>query len=147
MEILTYGSRYIKCRGQRFLSWRYYHFTIVYHKQQSDIVIAIFHFALFILLLPADNPKNQTFEKNEKKTKQKKNNKTEEVILLHKCTKNHNHMLHCSWDMACDGCNCYFSFWAIFLLLPPNSPKKWKFHTNEKNSWRCHHFTQVHQKS
>ena len=72
MEILTYGSRYIKCRGQRFLSWRYYHFTIVYHKQQSDIVIVIFHFALFILLLPADNPKNQTFEKNEKKQNKKK---------------------------------------------------------------------------
>ena len=27
--------------------------------------------------------------------------------------------------MACDGCNCYFSFWAILALLPPPpSPSK-----------------------
>ena len=37
-----------------------------------------------------------------------------DVIILHKCNKNHDHMLYCSWDMACDGCDCYFSFWAIF---------------------------------
>ena len=23
-------------------------------------------------------------------------------------------MLHCPWDVVCDRCNCYFSFWAIF---------------------------------
>ena len=40
-------------------------------------------------------------------------------IILHKCTKNHDHMLHCSWDMVCDGCNCYFSFWAIFCPFTP----------------------------
>ena len=31
-----------------------------------------------------------------------------------KCTKNHDLMLYCSLDMARDGFNCYFSFWAIF---------------------------------
>ena len=41
------------------------------------------------------------------------------VIILHKCNKNHDHMLHCSWDMARVGCNCYFTFWAIFSPSPP----------------------------
>ena len=68
MKILICGSWYIKCRGKRFLSWRYYYFTIAPHKRQSDVVIVIFHFALFIPLLPTDNPKNQNFE-NMKKTK------------------------------------------------------------------------------
>ena len=27
-------------------------------------------------------------------------------------------MLYCSLDMVCNGCNCYFSFWAIFAFLP-----------------------------
>ena len=37
-----------------------------------------------------------------------------DVIILHKCTKSHDHPLYCSGDVAWDGCNCYFSFWAIF---------------------------------
>ena len=37
-----------------------------------------------------------------------------DIIILHKCPKNHDYMLYCSWNMACDGCNCCFSFWAIF---------------------------------
>ena len=45
-------------------------------------------------------PKNENFKKM-------KANPTD--IILHKCTKNHDHMLYCSWDMACDGWN-YFSF-------------------------------------
>ena len=47
-------------------------------------------------------------------------------IILHKCTKNHDHMLHCSWDMARVGYNCYCSFW--------------------ENSWRCHHLTHMYQR-
>ena len=64
-----------------------------------------------------------------------------DIIILHKCTKNHDHMLYCSWDMACDRCNCYFSFWAI------SCPKKSKSLKNEeKNTWRHHHFTYVYKK-
>ena len=48
-------------------------------------------------------------------------------IILHKCTTNHDHMLYSSWDMAHDGCNCYFSFWAIFCPFTSHQPKKWKF--------------------
>ena len=35
------------------------------------------------------------------------------IIILHKCTKTHDHMLQCSYDMVRDRYN-YFSFWAIF---------------------------------
>ena len=49
------------------------------------------------------------------KSKFKKMKKTPgDVIILHKCTKNHDHMLYCSWGMAHDRCNCYFSLSAIF---------------------------------
>ena len=41
------------------------------------------------------------------------------IITLHKCNKNHDHMLYCSWDMVCDGCNCTFHFGLFFALLPP----------------------------
>ena len=58
------------------------------------------------------------------KKKKKKMKKTPGDIILHKCTQNHDHLLYCSWDMACDRCNCYFSFWAICCpFYPPNSPK------------------------
>ena len=55
-----------------------------------------------------------------------------DIIILHKCTKNQDHMLYYSWDMVCDGCNCYFSFWTIFCSFTPlTAPKmkiskKWK---------------------
>ena len=42
-----------------------------------------------------------------------------DIILLHKCTKNHDHMLHCSCDIVRDGYKCYFSFWAIFCPFTP----------------------------
>ena len=45
-----------------------------------------------------------------------------DIIILHKCTKTPDHRLYCSWDMVCDGCNCYFYFGLHFSLLPPPSP-------------------------
>ena len=49
----------------------------------------------------SDSPKNEKFKKMKKMP--------QDIIILHKCTKNHDHMLCCSWDMVCDRCN-YFSF-------------------------------------
>ena len=49
-----------------------------------------------------------------------------DIIILHKCTKNHDHMLYCSWDTAHERCNCYFSFWAIFCPFNPLTPGKMK---------------------
>ena len=71
-----------------------------------------FHFGLFFALLspPPNTPQNENFKKPRKKPG--------DINILHKCTKNHDYMLHCSWDMVHGGCNCCFSFWAIFALLP-----------------------------
>ena len=38
----------------------------------------------------------------------------------------HDHMLYCSWDMGHDGCNFYFSFWAIFCPFTPLTAQKMK---------------------
>ena len=81
------------------------------------------HFGQFFAHLTCKNPKNQNFEKMKKAPGD---------ITLQKCTKDEDHMLYCSWDMACDGCNCYFSFWTIFCLFTPITAwkvkisKKWK---------------------
>ena len=51
------------------------------------------------------------------------------IIILHKCTINHDHMLYCSLDMVCRRCN-YFSFWAIFC--PFASLTAWKIEIFKK---------------
>ena len=94
--------------------WRCYHFTNVYPKWQSydvwllrygawqtELFVILDHFFPFTPL----KIQNIKFWKNEKRPG--------DIIILHKCTKNHDHMLYCSWDIACDRCN-YFSLWAIF---------------------------------
>ena len=49
------------------------------------------------------------------------------IIILHKCTKNYNHMVYSSWDTEWDRQN-FLSFWAIFCpFTTPNNPKKSKF--------------------
>ena len=73
---------------------------------------------------PSNSTKNQNFIKWNKNTLR--------YIILHKCTKKHYHILYCSWDMACDTCDFYFSFYAIFCILTPLTAqkikisKKWK---------------------
>ena len=75
------------------------------------------YFSFWVIFSPfttpcPNSPSNETFTK------------MKNTWLCHhltKCTKNHDRMLYCSWDMVCDGCNCYFSFCAIFcifILLP-----------------------------
>ena len=49
--------------------------------------------------------------------------KTPGDIILHKYTKNYDHKLYCSLDMAHNRCN-YFSFWAIFYAFTPPHPEK-----------------------
>ena len=88
---------------------------------------------IFLPFYPLNSPKNE----NLKEMKKKKEKKTDDNIILHTHTKNHDHMLYCSWDMVHDECNCYFSFWAIFCpFTSPRPPlvtaqkikisKKWK---------------------
>ena len=65
------------------------------------------------------------FQKNEKKNPGD--------VILHKCTKTHDHMFYCSWDMVCDRCSCFFfHFGWYFSLLPPNSPQNENFKKMKK---------------
>ena len=96
------------------------------------------HFFPFYLPPPLKAKKSK-FWKNEKK-------KPRGIAILHKCTKNRDHMLHCYWDTMHDKCN-YFLFWAIFCPLTPLTTQKIKIKKkNGKNTWRYHHFTHVYQK-
>ena len=49
------------------------------------------------------------------------------------CTKNHDYMLHCSLDMACNGYN-YFSFWAIYCPFIPLTAQKMKISKKENKA-------------
>ena len=68
-----------------------------------------------------------------------------DVIILHKCTKNHDYVLYCSWDMVRDRCN-YFSFWANFCPFTPLTAWKMKIFKKWKKPLGYHHFTCVYQK-
>ena len=89
-----------------------------------QIVVILGHFLPFYL---PNNLENQNFEKMTKASG--------DVIVLHMCTTNHNHMMYASWDVACD--RHVLSFWAIFCPFTPLIT--WKI----KNAWRCYHFTIV----
>ena len=115
-------------------TWIYYHFKHLHHIWQSydvwflryrawrtEFFVILDH---FLPIYPSNNLKNQNFEKLEKTP--------EDIIILHKCTKNHHHMLYCSWNKVYDRCNFYFSFWAIFCPFTSLTAqkikifKKWK---------------------
>ena len=100
-------------------------------ERDRQFFVILDHFLHFYAL---NNTKNQNFEKLKKTPG--------DIIILHKCIKNHDHVLYFSWDMVHDRCN-YFSFWAIFC---PFSPKKQNFTKMKKNPWRYYHFIYVYQK-
>ena len=69
--------------------------------------------------LPPNNPENQHFEKWKKIPV--------DIIILHMCTINENHMMYVSRDMERDRHNL-FSFWIIFCPFTQKIKilKKWK---------------------
>ena len=82
--------------------------------------------------------KNQNFE-NLKKTS---------ADIYHQFTqvyKNHDHVLYCSWGMACNWCNCYFSFWFIFCPFTLLTDQKVKILRKWENARRYHNFAVVFQ--
>ena len=81
---------------------------------------------VFCPFAPLTTPKKKFFEKLKKTPG--------DIIILHKYTKNYDHMLYCSWDMARDRCNCYFSFWAIFCPFTPLAAQKIKIFTKWKKT-------------
>ena len=83
--------------------------------RQNVFFIFSHFFPFYPLIIPAEKWKY---------LKKKKKKSCGDIIILHKCTKNHDHMLYCSWDMGHDRSNCYFSFWTIFCpFIPLTAPK------------------------
>ena len=72
----------------------------------------------FLPFCPSNSPKNQSFKKIIKNPG--------DIIIVHMCIKNYGQMMYCSWNMAHDRCNCYFSFWAIFCPFTPLTAQKIK---------------------
>ena len=59
-----------------------------------------------------------------------------DIIILHKCTINDNHMIYGSWDMKCYRWN-FLSSWAIFFTFyPPLTAQKIKI--SKKNKKKNH---------
>ena len=91
--------------------WQSYDVSFLrYGAWQTEFFVILDHFSLF------HPPEKSKFWKNENAWRH----------ISHKCTKNHDHMLHCSWDTMHDRCNSYFSFWAIFYPFT-NDPKNQNF--------------------
>ena len=64
-----------------------------------------------------------------------KNQIAGDIIILHMCTKSHNHMKYSSWDTQLD--RIFFSFCAIFCTFtptPPNNPENQNFEKMKKAS-------------
>ena len=116
-----------KKKRKKKSTWRYHNFTQLYIKSWLYAILFLRYGAwqiwlLFFILgnfLPFYSPNSQKSE-NIKKMK----NAPGDIIIFHKCIKNHNCMLYCSWDMARDGYNCCFSFWAIFCHFTPLTAQK-----------------------
>ena len=58
-----------------------------------------------------------------------------DIIILHMCTKSHNHMKYSSWYMELAFfCCCYFGPFFALLPPPPNIPENQNFEKMEKAS-------------
>ena len=83
--------------------------------QRVTDVIFIFHFGLFFVLYPSNNPKNQNLKKKKKRKKT-----PGDIIVLHMCTKKYDHMMYVSWDMVRDR-QTEGKKWHIEVGAPPNN--------------------------
>ena len=96
------------------------------------------HFGPFFALQSTQQPEKSTSWKNEKPPG--------DIITLHMCTINDNHMMYGSWNMECVMHRILCHFGPFFVLLTLKQSKKSKFWKNEKKTWRHYHFTQVYHK-
>ena len=106
----------------------------VYNKQQSYDVWFLRYgvwqteflpfWTIFCNSIPL-TPKNQNFKKMKKPPG--------DIITLHMCTINRNHIMYSSWDMKCDWQN-FLSFWTVFCPFTPITTQKIKTLKN----WKKH---------
>ena len=110
-------SSFSTCVPKIKITW----YTVPEIGSETDRVFC--NFGPFFALIPASNPENQNFVKMKKAPG--------DVILLHMCTKTHDHTMYASWDMEYDRQN-FLSLWIIFCPFSPIMTwkikilKKWK---------------------
>ena len=116
-----YGPRKSKFWKNKQHTWRYYRFTNAHHKWQSyDVWILRCEMQQTEFLVILDQflhfyPKNQNFKKLKKMSG--------DIIILHLCTVNDNHMIYSSWDMKRDRQN-FLSFRTVFKKINFEKMKK-----------------------
>ena len=88
----------------------------------------------FFPFYPPNNRKNQNFEKIKKIPG--------DIIILHKCTINNNHMMNDSWDMEHDR-QKFLSFWTNLCPFTFQTTWKIKILKKWKKPYRHHNFTNV----
>ena len=104
---------------QRYGAWQTWFFVIL------DNFLHLYH---------PNNSKNQNFEKMKKPPA--------DIITLHMCTINDNHMMHGSWVIERDQHN-FLSFWTVFCPFTPLTTrkikilKKWKKHLEILPLYTC----------
>ena len=103
-------------------TWRYYFIHVYQHSSWYDLQFLTYrgvwqteicNYGSFFAL-PPKNQKNLNFEKIHKITG--------DIIILHKCTKNHNNMRYSSWDTEWDRHLDYF-----LPFYPSKNPKNQNF--------------------
>ena len=72
---------------------------------------SIFISDCFLPLYPPNHPENRNMK-----------NTPGDIIMLHQCTKNYDHMLHCFWDKTHDRCNPF----TTLTIQKIKILKKWK---------------------
>ena len=76
----------------------------IWSETDRNFFVILSHFLPFYPL--PNDPKKSKFCKNK--------NAPGDIIILHMCTKNHNHIMYASWDTECNRCFCHFEpFFAL----------------------------------
>ena len=72
-----------------------------------------------------------------------------DIIILHKCAKNHDHTCYTVLEIWCVADIIFIFHFRLFLpSYPCNNPKEFQnFKKMKKKTRRYHHFTHVYQKS
>ena len=110
-----YGSWDMESNGQKFLSF----------------------WTVFCPLISLTTKKLKIFRKMEKLPG--------DIIILHRCNINENHMMYGSWDTEHVRQN-FLPFWTIFCTFTPLKTWKIKKIFKKWKAWRYYHFTHIYHK-
>ena len=113
-------------------SWSYALLFLRCGMWQMELLLLIWGY--FLPFYSPNSLKNENFKKMKKNP--------EDIIILHRCTKNHDHMLYCSWNMACDTWHIWFLFFILDYFLPSTAQKikiskKWNKHLEISSFHTC----------